>query len=133
MKKVREDNSPWSIIRNTASGPCPFSQNSRDFSCVDPPANMEDLQDTCITNANLLLPVPLFTLRTSTATSYPQNSTEWRSCSLQSTALDFATFPAHSILACTSLPAFSSCPNIDISDQLFSLHKETGEKERLPQ
>ena len=104
---------------------------------VGPPANMEtleDLQDTRVTNANLLLPVSLLTLRASTATTCPQIPTERRFCSLQDTALDFITFSADSC-PCLQPSAclFQLYPNTDLWDQLFSLCKESSEKEQFPQ
>lgn len=100
------------------------------------PANMEtleDLQDTRITNANLLLPMTL-TLRTLAATTCSQIPTEWRFCSLQGTALDFIIFSAdsHPCLQ-PSACLFELSPNTDFWDQLFSLCNESSLKEQFPQ
>lgn len=104
--------------------------------CVGPPANtgtLEDPQGTRTTNANLLLPVHLLILRTSTATTCPQIPTEWRFCSPQGAAWDFSTFsadprPRPQPPACLSLPS----PNTDLWDQLLSLREESSEKAQLP-
>lgn len=104
---------------------------------MDLPANtetLEDLHKTRITNANLLLPVPLLTLRTPTATTCPQIPNEWKFCSLQGAALDFITFSADS--RCCLQPSaclFQLSPNTDLWDQLFSLHVESSEEEQFPQ
>lgn len=131
---MREGISPQIIIRNTANGPCPFSCNSSDFSPPSPPENMEALealQATRITDTLLMIccSLCLYSLWGFQLPPPPpksQLSAHFAACKAQPwTLLPFQKILA---LACSPLPAFSSCleQHRPLGPAVFSLQREEG-------
>lgn len=131
VKRVRKGISPQSIIRDiewslSALIEQQWFQPMWVFQHIQ--KHWRLLQETRIANVNLLLPVPLLLLGTPTASTCPEIPTEWRSYSLQGTALDFITFFIRFVPAdpCLPLPAVSQ--HRPLGPAVFTLQGEQWER-----